>query len=92
MLVAERESGAVLADVDEGEVVHVGGDMFLAGSAYAEAREAVVENCRAHGQLEIPGLRDRLGTTRRFLIPLLEHFDGVGLTMRRGGNRILKQR
>lgn len=78
--------------VDEGEVVHIGGDMFLAGSAYAEAREAVVDNCRANGHLEIPGLRDRLGTTRRFLIPLLEHFDGVGLTMRRAGNRILKQR
>lgn len=78
--------------VDEGEAVHIGGDMFLSGPAYAEARDAVVENCRAHGHLEIPGLRDRLGTTRRFLIPLLEHFDGVGLTMRRAGNRILKQR
>lgn len=77
--------------VDEGEAVHVGGDMFMAASAYAEARQAVVDNCTANGHLEIPGLRDRLGTTRRFLIPLLEHFDAVGLTVRRAGNRILKR-
>ena len=78
--------------VDEGAVAHVGGDMFLSAAAYAEARAAVVENCQRHGHLEIPELRDRLATTRRFLIPLLEHFDGVGLTVRRGANRILKAR
>jgi len=31
-------------------------------------------------------------TSRKFLIPLLEHFDAQGLTIRQGGNRILKRR
>jgi selenocysteine-specific elongation factor len=54
-------------------------------------REAIVDNCQRNGQLAIPELRDRLGTTRKFLIPLLEHFDTVGVTARRGGTRVLRQ-
>ncbi len=77
---------------DEGEVVHVGGEMFLARAAYEEVRQAVIENCQAHGRLEIPELRDRLRTTRKFLIPLLEHLDSTGLTARRGGHRVLRQK
>jgi len=78
--------------VDEGELVHLGADLFVSAAPYATAREAVVENCERNGQLEIPQLRDRLGTTRKYLIPLLEHFDAVGLTARGGGGRVLKKR
>ena len=78
--------------VDEGAVVHVGGDLYLAGSAAEEARSAIVENCERNGHLEIPELRDRLGTTRKFLIPLLEFFDAQGLTLRQAGHRVLKRR
>jgi len=78
--------------VDEGEVVHLGADLFMTSGPHGAAREAVVENCERNGQLEIPELRDRLGTTRKYLIPLLEHFDSVGLTARRGGGRVLKKR
>jgi len=59
---------------------------------FEEARVAVVENCERHGKLEIPELRDRLGTTRKFLIPLLEYFDAAGVTLRQGGHRVLKKR
>ena len=48
--------------------------------------------CTRHGSLDIPSLRDALGTTRKFLIPLLEHFDALGLTTRLGANRVLKKR
>ena len=78
--------------VDEGQVVRVGGDLFLARSSVDEARDAVTENCERNGQLEIPELRDRLGTTRKFLIPVLEYFDAQGLTLRQAGHRILRRR
>ncbi len=77
--------------VDEGEIHHVGGGLFLASQSYQQVREAIVDNCQRNGQLAIPELRDRLGTTRKFLIPLLEHFDTVGVTARRGGTRVLRQ-
>lgn len=77
--------------VDEGEVVHLGADLFIAGGPHAKAKQAVLENCQRNGELVIPELRDVLGTTRKYLIPLLEHFDSVGMTARRGGTRVLKK-
>ncbi|MCP3914118.1 MAG: selenocysteine-specific translation elongation factor [bacterium] len=77
--------------VDEDLVEHVGSDLFFARASLDEARGAVTENCEANGQLEVPALRDRLGTTRKFLIPVLEYFDAQGLTRRMGGHRILRR-
>jgi selenocysteine-specific elongation factor len=77
--------------VDDGAVAHVGGGLYVATAALAEARAAIVENRQAHGHLEIPELRDRLGTTRKFLIPLLEYFDAQGVTIRQGANRVLRK-
>jgi selenocysteine-specific elongation factor len=64
----------------------------MASAAVERAREAVIRNCTAHGHLEIPQLRDELGTSRKYLIPLLEHFDAKGVTTRLGANRVLKKR
>ncbi len=41
------------------------------------------------GELEIPSLREELGTSRKFLIPLLEYVDSLGMTQLRGGVRRL---
>ncbi len=78
--------------VDAGQVERVGPELFLARGVFDEAKSAIAENCRRHGHLEIPELRDRLATTRKYLIPLLEHFDAVGWTLRQGGHRVLRQR
>ena len=57
-----------------------------------KVKQLVVANCTKHGHLEIPELRDALGTTRKYLIPLLEYFDSKGVTTRLGANRVLKKR
>jgi len=77
---------------DRGSVHLVNKEYALAQEHFEGAREAIVQNCTQHGSLDIPSLRDRLQTTRKYLIPLLEHFDGLGLTTRLGGNRVLKKR
>ncbi|MBL8860930.1 MAG: selenocysteine-specific translation elongation factor [Planctomycetes bacterium] len=84
---------AIDAAKDRGEV-HViqAGEIVLDAQAYAAAKAAVVRNCEQHRSLDIPALRDELQTTRKFLIPLLEHFDVVGLTIRQGANRVLRRR
>lgn len=78
--------------VDQGKIEHVSGALFLDAAAMAEARLAVTENCQKNESLVIPELRDRLGTTRKFLIPILEHFDSEGLTRRLGNTRMLRAR
>jgi selenocysteine-specific elongation factor len=77
---------------DEGRALRVGAELWFGREAYDRALAAVEENCRRHGHLEIPELRETLGTTRKWLIPLLEHFDGLGFTMRQGAHRVLRPR
>ncbi len=78
--------------VDEGSLVRINPEIHLTSAQYAKAKELVVDNCTRHGHLEIPELRDALATTRKFLIPLLEHFDAKGVTTRMGAHRVLKRK
>lgn len=77
---------------DRGDVHRVNREFYVSREHFERARDEVVKNCTLHGSLDIPSLRDALSTTRKFLIPLLEHFDGLGVTTRLGGNRVLKKR
>jgi selenocysteine-specific elongation factor len=66
--------------------------MYFAAEHFERAKAAVIENCKAHGHVELPALRERIDTTRKWLIPLLEHLDAVGVTMRQGAHRVLRGR
>jgi len=44
------------------------------------------------GPIVPAAVRDRLGVTRKYLIPLLEWADGRGITVREGEGRRLKSR
>ncbi len=55
----------------------------------AEIRAAIA----GEGRLTLPGLRDRLGVSRRQAKALLDYFDAVGLTRRRADDtRVLRRR
>ncbi|MBL8730270.1 MAG: SelB C-terminal domain-containing protein, partial [Planctomycetes bacterium] len=74
---------------DEGRIDRVG-DHFYGASVVRTVLREVRNNCLAHDEvLDIPSLRDRLDTSRKYLIPLLEHVDALGLTVLRGGVRRL---
>ncbi len=78
--------------LDEGTIKRVQPELYLSSAVLAGVKEQIVANCTKHGHLEIPELRDKIGTTRKFLIPILEYFDAQGLTLRQGANRVLKRR
>lgn len=89
----EKEARALLDRLcDQGRAVRVAADVYVAMEAFEKAREAVVENCTRNGQLVIPELREKIDTTRKWLIPLLEHLDAIGVTMRQGAFRVLRGR
>ena len=56
----------------------------------AELEEAVIRCCREEGEVVIPKIRDAFGTTRKYMIPLMEHLDAKGVTRREGDRRFLK--
>jgi selenocysteine-specific elongation factor len=50
-------------------------------------RVAIQQN----GQITLAEARDMLGTTRKYAQALLEHLDSIGVTLRAGDARKLKQ-
>jgi selenocysteine-specific elongation factor len=63
--------------------------VFFAPSAVDGAAQAMAELLREHPDgLTVAQIRDRLGTTRKFLLPLLAQLDATGVTRRRGDLRI----
>lgn len=73
--------------LDCGELVRVGeGIVFTRGQIEALAAEA-----RAFGRpFSAAEFRDRLGTTRKYAIPVLEYFDAIRITDRVGDNRVAR--
>ncbi|MCA8943861.1 MAG: selenocysteine-specific translation elongation factor [Planctomycetes bacterium] len=88
-LAAERVDGLLARAFDEARAIQVG-DHVYGARTIDTAMRAIRANCLRHDEvLDIPELRDELGTSRKFLIPLLEYVDGTGLTRLRGGERRL---
>ncbi len=73
-----------LVQVDKGMVFHC--------EAVDRAREILVEYIQKEGKLESVRFKYLLDTTRKFALPLLDHFDRVGLLRRDGNTRYLKKR
>ncbi|HET9442320.1 MAG TPA: selenocysteine-specific translation elongation factor [Acidimicrobiales bacterium] len=62
---------------------------YFAPSAIDAAVAVVAETLAANPEgITVAQLRDALGTTRKYLLPLLAHFDASGITRRRGDLRI----
>jgi selenocysteine-specific elongation factor len=72
----------------KGRVEAVERDRYYTGEALERFTEAVREVGRA-GDINPAALRERLGISRKFLIPLLEWADGRGITVRTGDVRRL---
>lgn len=77
--------------VAEGLLVRAGPDLYLHADADADMRRLVSEKLAAGNGLTVAEIRDLLGTTRKFAVPLCEYLDRVGVTIRDGDLRILPQ-
>jgi selenocysteine-specific elongation factor len=75
--------------VSDGELVEVAPDYFLHASAEAEARLKVAKAMSARG-LTLSAIRELLGTSRKYAVPLCEFWDKAGFTLRQGDLRTVK--
>ncbi|NQT53671.1 SelB C-terminal domain-containing protein, partial [bacterium] len=57
--------------------------------AIAAAWQRIEAHLRQHGQATVSALREALGTSRRYALPLLQHFDALGRLVREGDQRRL---
>ena len=75
----------------QGAVVRIGSELHFSAGAVQGARAALVAALEsAPGGATAAELRDALGVSRKYAIPLLEYFDAQGLTRREGDVRLLR--
>lgn len=87
--VARRVLGRL---VNDGRIVRVASDMHFAPEAVSGARERLESHLRENPQgATAAELKDVLGVSRKYAIPLLEYFDAQGVTKREGDRRVLRR-
>lgn len=75
--------------VAEGFLVKLSEDLYLSAEAEAGMRAAVADRLRAGPGATVAEIRDLLGTTRKYAVPICEYLDRAGLTRREGDLRVL---
>jgi len=76
--------------VVDGRVVRVNEDTAFARSAYDDALRRLRRHLIEHRTLTVAAARDVLGSSRRYVLPLLEWLDAQKITRRVGDDRILR--
>ncbi|MEA2437815.1 MAG: selenocysteine-specific elongation factor, partial [Thermoleophilaceae bacterium] len=75
-----------------GEAVRVGRSLHFHPEPLGVLEAQVVAICERDGEATIAGLRDELGTSRKYAQALLEHLDHTKVTLRRGDAHVLRRR
>jgi selenocysteine-specific elongation factor len=88
---AKRAREVVGVLVNQGALTRVKEDLYYHTPALEELKAKLVEHLRQEGRTDAQAFKELTGLSRKYLIPLLEHFDAVGLTMRVGDERVLRK-
>lgn len=89
---AKTGQHALTTLVRDGRAVHIDGDLYLAADALERCKQAVCAHLETGGAGTVAALKDAMGTSRRYAVPLLEYFDTQGVTVRSGDIRSLSGR
>jgi len=86
-----RGAGARMfqALLDEGRLVDLGGDVVFHRDAVAAVEMLVARHIAAHGPITVATVRDLMGSTRKYVLAVLEHLDARRITRRVGDTRVL---
>ncbi len=88
--------GAVVPDLlallrDEQRIAEINTGLYLDADTDIELRRRVRDRLADGSSLTMAELRDLLGTTRRYAVPIGEYLDRIGLTRRQGDVRRLAE-
>ena len=86
-----RESEEVyLLLLQTGQVVEIANGVALLAETLEHAKSAVKGRIEERGEITVGDVRDLLGTSRKYALPLMEYLDEIGFTERVEDKRILK--
>jgi len=90
----EQRYGAVARDItalltERGELVRITPDLLFHREAMERAESGLRKYLSEHGQMTVAEFRDVIGSSRKYVVPLLEYFDDSKVTRRAGDLRTL---
>ena len=78
--------------IDKGEIVEITREIVVLREAAEQMQKTITEFLSEHGSATASQLRQKIGTTRRVIIPFLEYLDRTGVTRRIGDERVLAKK
>jgi selenocysteine-specific elongation factor len=78
--------------ITEGLVVKIKEDLYYHHEPLDQLKQKLVDFLMAHDEISTPQFKDMTGASRKFVIPLIEFFDSIQLTIRVGEIRKLRRR
>lgn len=87
----EQQASDLLALLfEQGELVKVA-EFAFHPKAVEKAKQIARQLCQQQGSFTVSQFREALNTTRKYAIPLLEFLDRIGVTIRKGDVRTLRE-
>lgn len=86
---ARRLAELVKLAVARGRLVCIPGGLLLHADRLTELVTRVAGEIRRRGPLTVSDIRVLLNSSRKFVVPLVEHLDAIGVTRRSGDTRVL---
>lgn len=75
--------------IEQGELVRVAEDLYYTPAAVDRVKDTVRKLSRENPSISVGAVRDALGSSRKYVLPLLEYLDAVGFTRRLDEQRFL---
>lgn len=77
--------------IEQGEIIEISDEIVSRRESLDQMQATVSNFISANGPATASQLREKIGTSRRIIIPLLEYLDRVGVTQRVGDLRRLRE-
>jgi len=74
--------------IDSGEGYKCGSDFVFLSETWSEIVTVVKRQLSDTGRLEVADVKNKIGVSRKYAIPILAELDRLGITMRDGDHRI----
>ena len=78
--------------IDKGEIVEISKEIVVLREAAEQMQNTIADFLSEKGSATASQLRQKIGTTRRVIIPFLEYLDRTGITRRIGDERVLAKK
>ncbi|MAF39998.1 MAG: selenocysteine-specific translation elongation factor [Chloroflexi bacterium] len=76
--------------IDQGKVVRVTDGVVFDAGTYREMTDRIVQHLKDQGNITVAEARTMFDTSRKYVLPLLEHMDQQQITRRTGDERVLR--